>query len=49
MKRAIGFEVDARLLEFDITLDDIRYAKARFYLFYGRHIFKMNCKIVFLK
>ena len=40
MKRAIGFEIGARLLEFDITLDDIRYVKARFYLFYSGHRFK---------
>ncbi len=38
MKRAIGFEVGARLLEFDVTLDNIRNVQARFYLFYGgRH------------
>ena len=50
MKRAIGLEVGAGLLEFDITLDDIRYVKTRFYLFYGRrHMFKMNHEIVFLK
>ncbi|KKT20403.1 MAG: hypothetical protein UW04_C0031G0002 [Parcubacteria group bacterium GW2011_GWB1_43_8] len=42
MKRAIGFEVGARFLEFDIALDNIHYVETRFYLFNGRH--KLGCR-----